>query len=387
MKELGIVVPVFNNELYLSECIESICSQDFTGWQLFLVDDGSTDSSGKICDEYANKDSRIAVIHQKNRGPILARYTGVLNANTKYITFVDSDDWIDNDTYSKVSRYMNDGVDVIEYQMKRCHIADGYTTYDTHHDADYVYRNNDLEEIIRRTMVWNSKKTDEHMNPSLCNKLIKRELLTEEYKNAKDLSFHYGEDMAIVYPILQRCESYVFSSGGGYNHRRYKKDEDFSYFRDEHFFEKLTRLYAYLKIRLKKQMYEEQLDFFFSYAVKKYMGRYKEQESDLQHMFPFHRVPQGARVVLYGAGKVGKAYHDELDRIPYCDVVLWIDKEKKEAGVLPVEALLNADYDFVVIAVKNSSLIQNIRIDLIKMGVSEDKIVWNDSINYTKGSI
>lgn len=379
MKELGIVVPVFNNELYLSECIESICSQDFTGWQLFLVDDGSTDSSGKICDEYANKDKRIAAIHQRNRGPILARYTGVLNANTKYITFVDSDDWIDRDTYSEASRYMKDGIDVIEYQMKRCHVADGYTTYDTHYDADYVYRNNDLEEIIRRTMVWNCRKIDEHMDPSLCNKLIKRELLLEEYENAKNLSFHYGEDMAIVYPILQRCESYVFSSGGGYNHRRYKKDEDFTYFRDEHFFEKLTKLYAYLKKRLKTKVYEEQLDFFFSYAVKKYMGRYKEQGPDLQYLFPFHRVPQGSRIVLYGAGTVGKAYYSELNMIPYCQVVLWVDKRANIENVASVNSIVTVDYDYVVIAIHNQYVIKSVKGDLISLGVSEDKIVWNDS--------
>ncbi len=378
MSKLGIIIPVFNSEKYLVECIESVLAQSFVDWQLFLVDDGSTDSSGQICDEYARDDNRIIAIHQKNTGPILARYAGLMNANTEYVTFVDADDWIDSGTYMEAFHYMKEDVDVIEYEIKRNYNY-GYITVVSHPDAGRVYRGQELNDKIRKTMVWNREKKGPSIDASLCNKLFKREFLTNEYRHAKDLSLHYGEDMAIVYPILQRCESYVFSSGGGYNHRQYKRFSDIIYVKDEHFFEKLTRLYMYLRNRLQEQIYVEQLDFFFSYSVNWYMNNYRGQRLDIQYLFPFHCVPQGARVVLYGAGKVGKAYHDELDRIPYCDVVLWVDKGKKETGVLPVEALLNADYDFVVIAVKNSLLIQNIRIDLIKMGVPENKIVWNDA--------
>lgn len=96
--KIGVIIPVYNVEPYLHRCIDSILAQTYKNIQIILVDDGSTDNSGKICDEYATQDDRIVVIHQKNQGQSVARNAGLdyLFANTdcEYINFVDSDDWI-----------------------------------------------------------------------------------------------------------------------------------------------------------------------------------------------------------------------------------------------------------------------------------------------------
>lgn len=94
---VSIVVPVYNVEKYLSECIDSILAQTYKNFELILIDDGSPDNCPKICDEYAKKDNRIIVIHQKNKGVSNARNAGIKIANGKWIMFVDSDDWIDKD--------------------------------------------------------------------------------------------------------------------------------------------------------------------------------------------------------------------------------------------------------------------------------------------------
>ena len=95
MPKLSVIVPVYNTEKYLRECIDRILAQTFTDFELILVNDGSTDGSGAICDGYAEKDSRIQVIHQTNGGITVARKSGVRAACGEYVTFVDSDDWID----------------------------------------------------------------------------------------------------------------------------------------------------------------------------------------------------------------------------------------------------------------------------------------------------
>lgn len=95
--QISVIVPVYNVEKYLSRCIESILSQTFTDFELLLIDDGSTDRSGEICDEYAKKDTRIRVFHTKNRGVSAARNLGLDNAKGEWISFVDSDDWVEND--------------------------------------------------------------------------------------------------------------------------------------------------------------------------------------------------------------------------------------------------------------------------------------------------
>lgn len=94
MREISIIVPVYNVEKYLDRCISSILEQSFTDFQLILVNDGSKDNSGTICDEYAKKDSRIKVIHQDNLGLSAARNIGIEASQGKYITFIDSDDFI-----------------------------------------------------------------------------------------------------------------------------------------------------------------------------------------------------------------------------------------------------------------------------------------------------
>lgn len=94
---LSIIVPVYNVEKYLHRCIDSILNQTFTNFELILVNDGSTDNSRNICEEYSIKDARIIVIHKKNEGVSSARNTGLDNAKGKFITFIDSDDYISND--------------------------------------------------------------------------------------------------------------------------------------------------------------------------------------------------------------------------------------------------------------------------------------------------
>ena len=90
---ISVIVPVYNAEKYLSRCMDSILVQTFTCFELLLVDDGSTDCSGRICDEYAKRDTRIRVIHKENGGVSSARNLGLDNAKGEWICFCDSDDF------------------------------------------------------------------------------------------------------------------------------------------------------------------------------------------------------------------------------------------------------------------------------------------------------
>lgn len=102
MPKVSIIVPVYKVETYLHRCIDSIFAQTFTDWELLLIDDGSPDRSGEICDEYAQKDKRIRVFHKKNGGVSSARNLGLNNACGDWTTFVDSDDFLDSTSLSKM---------------------------------------------------------------------------------------------------------------------------------------------------------------------------------------------------------------------------------------------------------------------------------------------
>lgn len=115
MELISVIVPVYNVEAYVAKCIESIQNQSYQHLEIILVDDGSTDDSGDICDQYAAYDDRIKVIHQENGGISAARNTGIEAANGDYITFVDSDDYIAPNMYEDMLYILKDNdLDILE---------------------------------------------------------------------------------------------------------------------------------------------------------------------------------------------------------------------------------------------------------------------------------
>ncbi len=114
MPKISIIVPVYKVEKYIRRCLDSIQAQTFIDWECILIDDGSPDASGKICDEYASKDDRFKVFHQENAGVSAARNQGLDCAKGEWITFVDSDDWIDRGMLGDLHNYaINNEADVV----------------------------------------------------------------------------------------------------------------------------------------------------------------------------------------------------------------------------------------------------------------------------------
>lgn len=123
MPVISVIVPVYRVEQYINRCVDSILAQTLTDFELILIDDGSPDKCGSICEEYASKDDRVHVIHQKNGGLSAARNAGIdwafANSNSKWLTFIDSDDWVDcrylEMLYSAVRKY-NTGISICSYE-------------------------------------------------------------------------------------------------------------------------------------------------------------------------------------------------------------------------------------------------------------------------------
>ena len=111
---ISVIIPVYNAEKFLNKCLDSVIGQTYKNLEIILVDDGSQDDSGKICDEYAQKDNRIKVIHKENGGDSSARNTGLKMATGKYITTIDSDDWIELNAYEDMLKVLLEkNVDIV----------------------------------------------------------------------------------------------------------------------------------------------------------------------------------------------------------------------------------------------------------------------------------
>ena len=119
---ISIIVPVYKVEPYIHQCIRSILNQTYRDIEILLIDDGSTDKCGEICEEYARIDSRIQVFHTENKGLSAARNLGLMEAKGEYIGFVDSDDWIEPDMYESLLRQLGES----EADISACKIWDEY---------------------------------------------------------------------------------------------------------------------------------------------------------------------------------------------------------------------------------------------------------------------
>lgn len=120
---VSVIIPVYNVEKYLEECVDSVLAQTYTDWEAILVDDGATDSSGRMCDAYAAKDPRIRVIHRENGGLSAARNTGLKAARGEYVYFLDSDDYIEPDTLALLLK-------TAEREQADVVFFDGYVFFD-----------------------------------------------------------------------------------------------------------------------------------------------------------------------------------------------------------------------------------------------------------------
>lgn len=145
---LTVIIPIYKVEKYLRKCLDSVINQTYTDLEIILIDDGSPDNCGKICDEYAQKDSRIIVIHKRNEGLCAARNEGIRKATGKWLTFVDSDDWCEKDYYENLFRELNSReVDVfmagghyLEYEERQVLKYNSYNPffYEDRKDLDFL---------------------------------------------------------------------------------------------------------------------------------------------------------------------------------------------------------------------------------------------------------
>lgn len=205
---ISVIVPVYNVELYLRQCLESILAQEFDDWEAILVDDGSTDGSGAVCDEYATRDSRFGVVHQVNRGLAEARNSGIEVSVGEYVFFLDSDDWLSTSCLSKLySAIINNG----------CQMAVGRMT------IEYVgFSRNDKSRFPTRT--FDSVEfasllcKDREFHNYMWNKLYHRDLIT---KSALDI--RYFEDIAHTIAWVLKASKVIYVSECiGYHYRQRK---------------------------------------------------------------------------------------------------------------------------------------------------------------------
>lgn len=217
--KISVIVPVYNKSDYLEQCIDSILLQTYEKLELLLIDDGSTDGSGEICDRYADTDERVLAFHQKNAGPTAAVVNGMKEASGAYYLFIDSDDYISEDMLQKMAGCLIGQKGeivccnhVLEKQKKTIPV--------TMPLKPGIYEGNKLQKEIKDELIGNENRI---ITMSRCMKLCEKSVF-EGNEKYYDTTLRMGDDFNLIYPALLNAKRIVIMEQALFYHYRYVED-------------------------------------------------------------------------------------------------------------------------------------------------------------------
>ena len=353
--QLSVVVTVYNLDRYIEKCIDSLLLQDYKYMEIVIVDDGSTDNTSEICDKYEKKYNNIRVVHKCNEGVVKALATGIDYSEGLYITFVDGDDWVQHNCYGSLMKLLLDNdLDIITYGAIRYRNEnDYYYTYDSFKEG--IYEGTDLNDI-KSNMIWDKTKQGFQIDPSLCMKIFRKDIIETCVKNVLNIKIHYAQDVIITYPAIKEAEKLGIIHDAYYFHRRREIGVQPAYLMDSQYYYKLYLVYKYLSeiFKFDKNILQ-QIEAFYQYSVKLRCLDNTQDVTIGKWLFPFDKVKKGSNIIIYGYGKVGKTYIQQLEKLNFCNVICIVDsayeKYQDNGGkIFPIEHIVNKRYDYIVIA-------------------------------------
>lgn len=430
--KVSVIIPVYNAEPYLNQCIESVLNQSLKEIEVICVDDGSTDHSLKILTACAEKDSRLKVITQENTSAGAARNKGLEIAQGEYLSFLDADDFFEKEMLETAyTESIESDTDIIAFRSNRYDDKTGLF-----HEANWTIR----EELLPDLKVFSHKDIKKDFFIAFMgwawDKLFKAEFIKRNslfFQDQKSIN-----DQVFVFSALAKAERIIINRNV-FAHKRVNNvnsiSTNYSYSKNPYFF------YNALK-ELKKQLivlqcYEElerdyinyalyyslwNLDKFFDTEIyedlfenlkskwflefgvldkqetyfynpnnfkrcneimllkaKEYKKRSVIRNTNCGNfLFPFELVRKNAEIVLYGAGNVGKVYYKQVKYTDYCKVSAWCDKQYQSLGdgYCDPEEIAAMEFDAIVIAVNDKDTAEKIAVELQHTGIESGKIIW-----------
>lgn len=380
---LSVIVAIYNVENYLRRCLDSIVKQSLFDLEIILVDDGSDDTSGEISDEYAILDSRIKVIHQVNKGPYEARKTGLKYANGEYVIFVDGDDEIDGQLCERMlSLIVENKTDFVHcnFLTNGKLITRGIKqTKKLDFDRMSV---EDRKKIIAENVL-SRKAENDFICPSTCSKIFEKKFIGTCFEKM-DTNSRYGEDLILLCHIIMNAKKGMVCTDAFYNY--IQRAGSLSQKFDLYNLARISKMFYELKDTLNTYGMNRELNIalnnYYSDCIMNSLSRLESARFHFnQYMFPQIDMLREKSVIIYGAGKVGRDYYDQLSRYKDIEIVAWVDKAASDICLdyFPVNMsykMQEFEADIVLIAVKEFELSVNIKKELEKYGIDMRKVIW-----------
>ena len=377
---VSIIVPVYNVEKYIEKCIRSICNQSYNNIEIILVDDGSKDNSGNLCDEYAVRDKRIKVIHKKNEGLVRARKAGFLVSTGKLIANIDGDDWIDSEMISDfVNIYHETQADFIQGGL----VCEG-KKQDRIQYTNFVDNLTD-ENTVSHLTKWLSGR--EYIYGSqLVTKVIERSVFEASYFQVAD-DMNHGEDLLSFLYYMNYARKAVSTDRVYYhywvrnNSISHNKNGIYQLLSEDRLTEQVVRVIKKLSLAIPDDAMERWVIRRKGYIMMEQIPTFKEhlltyELSNVNRYF-------GKKVVVYGAGKVGQDLFRQLSVYEQVSIIAWIDRYPQQyhfpfKQIHEISYLKEITYDLIIVAVQKRDMALQIEKELVEFGVNRNQILWED---------
>lgn len=379
--KISVIVPIYNAEKNLEQCVDSIIHQSYSDMQIILVNDGSTDKSENICKRYADIDNRVLYIAKSNGGLVSARKEGVLNANGDFIGWVDADDWVEKDYFADMAAAQNEtAADIV--------CATHY--HDIGKDSRKIvgavpigtYEREDLLPYL----LYGGKFFEFGIQPHVWSKLFRRNILLETQLKV-DERIIYGEDVSVTYPSILKADRVCVTDITGYHYVQRQHTMAKKEFPKEE--ERLSILFRYMKQEFDvSEVLESQLNQYKKYAFLMRQPHILDQclSQNGEILMPYGGIDKNSRVILYGAGVLGQKIYYYLKQYGLARVVLWVDnnyeiyQSQNMEVYAPKEIKELSSYDLIVIANSSECIAAVIIESLCKMEIPRIKIRWLASL-------
>ena len=378
--DVSIIVAAYNVDSFLTVCINSLINQTFTNFELIIVNDGSTDSCGEICNYFAQIDSRIKVLHQENKGLVNARKAGLTLASGKYVLYVDGDDYVEHNYCELlIKETIGFDADIVIGGFIRNYRGRMITVKNILPADRYE---NEKINIVLEKMIYTGEFFSHGISTYSWGKLFKREVLIP-IQNYIPANITIGEDAACVYPYISVCNKIVITEASNYHYVQHQSSmlKNSSNVTEE--IEKLSRLFVFMLNYFKGNKY---FDCYYT-QLKPYLlsqllirtGGLSLNQSG-HHVLIGHQISTNENLAIYNSGTFGQKIMNRLTNENFKNII-WIDEDADLCNQdnLPVKepkVLLKTGIDKIFIASLNPTYINRIIKELSYVGILNEKIYY-----------
>lgn len=390
MDLISVVVPIYNLDAYLYQCVSSIAEQTYTNLEIILVDDGSTDNALEICEFFRKSDGRIRVIAKPNGGLVSARKAGLNAATGKYVFYVDGDDWINSDClaqYHKLASAYDTDIVVGDYRRE---FLGNFVTIRNAISPGFYSRERIENEILPR-MISYGAFFNHGLKTYSWGKLYKRSAILALQNQVPD-EIMIAEDAALICPAIYQSSAIYIADIALCNYRQRPNSILKSTSFDSREIGRIAAAFQYLAKVLDSRRsaygFERQLQAYFAAIVTIRFGGFLSSMELYEKFKIFGDIPAGARLALYNSGSFGQHAYKHLQRNDNFVLVGWFDRDYKENNILHMqvsnpEELCRYSFDFLIVPSFDPTLHAEVEALFDVQGMDRSKIrtVTLDSSN------